>query len=329
MQGNQCVRCGLCMTGCPYSLIYSAAHTFDRLRASGAVTYHGGLMATGIEETADGVTVTAKELRTGAHHQFTGDRVLVACGAIGSTRLVLGSLQMFDRPVEVAESTQFLLPFFSARPTADPRDADNFTLNQFNMVVRLGDDRELSQLHFYTYNDAFPENLPGVLRSDRAEPIRRAALRRLTVALGYLPSWAAPTFRVTARKPGHDGELPDLEVAADEAHFARNPFLRKVLGRVTTSARALDLWPALPGLQMSAPGKSYHWGSTFAHSEQPDRNPASSDVLGRVGPWRRVHLVDASVFPTVPATTFTLTIMANAHRIADTVAEELTCRGPR
>jgi hypothetical protein len=286
-------------------------------------------LATGIEETPEGVTVTTREIRTGAHHQFSADRVLVACGAIGTTRLVLGSLEMFDRPVEVAESTQFMLPFFSARPTADPRDADNFTLNQFNMVVRLGDDRELSQLHFYTYNDAFPENLPGILRGDRAEPIRRAALRRLTVALGYLPSWAAPTFRVTARKPGQYDELPDLDVAADAPHFASNQFLRQVLRRVTGSARALDLWPALPVLQMSAPGKSYHWGSTFAHSARPDRGPTSSDALGRVGPWRRVHLVDASVFPTVPATTFTLTIMANAHRIADAVAEELTCSGPR
>jgi choline dehydrogenase-like flavoprotein len=32
--------------------------------------------------------------------------------------------------------------------------------------------------------------------------------------------------------------------------------------------------------------------------------------------WDHIHLVDASVFPDVPATTFTLTIMANAHRIA-------------
>jgi choline dehydrogenase-like flavoprotein len=32
-----------------------------------------------------------------------------------------------------------------------------------------------------------------------------------------------------------------------------------------------------------------------------------------------VHLVDASVFPAVAATTFTLTIMANAHRIATEV----------
>lgn len=329
MQANQCVRCGLCMTGCPYSLIYSAAHTLDRLRASGEVRYHGGLLATRIDEGPDGVTVTATELRTGTHHEFNADRVLVACGAIGSTRLVLGSLEMFDRPIEVAESTQFMLPFVSARPTADPRGTKNFTLNQFNMVVRLGDDRELSQLHFYTYNDAFPENLPGALRGDRAEPIRRAALRRLTVALGYLPSWAAPTFRVTARKPGHDGELPALDVTADDPHFTRNPFLRQVLRRVTGSARALDLWPALPVLQMSAPGKSYHWGATFPHSQRPDRGATSSDVLGRVGTWRRVHLVDAAVFPTVPATTFTLTIMANAHRIADAVAEELACHPPR
>jgi choline dehydrogenase-like flavoprotein len=29
----------------------------------------------------------------------------------------------------------------------------------------------------------------------------------------------------------------------------------------------------------------------------------------------RVHVVDASVLPSVPATTITYTIMANAHRI--------------
>ena len=37
--------------------------------------------------------------------------------------------------------------------------------------------------------------------------------------------------------------------------------------------------------------------------------------------WNRIHLVDGAVFPSVPATTFTLTVMANAHRIA---SESLT-----
>jgi choline dehydrogenase-like flavoprotein len=43
--------------------------------------------------------------------------------------------------------------------------------------------------------------------------------------------------------------------------------------------------------------------------------------LGRLAAWDNIHLVDASVFPSVPATTFTLTVMANAHRIASRVLE--------
>jgi choline dehydrogenase-like flavoprotein len=44
-------------------------------------------------------------------------------------------------------------------------------------------------------------------------------------------------------------------------------------------------------------------------------------VLGRPAGWRRIHLVDASVFPTIPATTITYTAMANAHRIAAAAAD--------
>ena len=38
--------------------------------------------------------------------------------------------------------------------------------------------------------------------------------------------------------------------------------------------------------------------------------------------FKAIHLIDASVFPTVAATTFTLTVMANAHRIATRLAQE-------
>ena len=44
-QSQSCVRCGLCMTGCPYSLIYSATQTFDRLRREQRIRYHEGLIA--------------------------------------------------------------------------------------------------------------------------------------------------------------------------------------------------------------------------------------------------------------------------------------------
>ena len=66
---------------------------------------------------------------------------------------------------------------------------------------------------------------------------------------------------------------------------------------------------------VAATGKSYHWGGSFPLSNSTESR-FSTDRIGRLQQWRRVHLVDASVLPSLAATTFTLTMMANAHRIS-------------
>ncbi|MDQ1727738.1 MAG: hypothetical protein QOK14_1783 [Frankiaceae bacterium] len=318
-----CVRCGLCMTGCPYLLIYSASQTMDELRANGQITYHGGLLAVAVEEADGRATVIAREIRTGRCQRFTADRVFLACGAVGTARLAMSSLRLFDTPAVVHESRQFALPFFSRATRADPRHAADFTLNQFNMVISLDSvGRDLSQLHFYTYNSAFSDALPAFLKGNWAHGIRGQLLRRVSVAIGYLPSWASPTFTMQVHPPRAPWELPSLTIAPECHRFVQNPMLRTVLARVACSARWLDLWPGLAMLTVSATGKSYHWGGVFPHAHKP-AGRFGSDLFGRIAPWSRVHLVDASVFPSVPATTFTLTVMANAHRIADSALCEL------
>lgn len=47
--------------------------------------------------------------------------------------------------------------------------------------------------------------------------------------------------------------------------------------------------------------------------ENPGRN--ETDIFGRLADTKRIHAVDASVLPTIPATTITFTVMANAYRI--------------
>jgi len=91
--------------------------------------------------------------------------------------------------------------------------------------------------------------------------------------------------------------------------------LHAVLLRLIQSARILDLYPVIPMVRLSAAGKSYHWGGSFPHTTDKP-TIFSSDSLGRVGSWKRIHLADAAVFPAVPAMTYGLTVMANAHRIA-------------
>jgi ferredoxin len=321
MDANACVRCGLCMTGCPYSLIYSASHTLDALRGQGAIEYRSGLLAHHVAETATGVVVAVKDIQTGRTSQVQGDRVALACGALGTTRLVLGSLGLFDQHSTVLESAQFMVPFFSRRAVADPTPLHDFTLNQFNMAMQFdGSSADLAFLHFYTYNPSFTEALPGVLKRTRTATARRELLRRLSVALGYVPSWASPTFSVTARATGR-GDLPEMKIDGRAPSAFSVPMLRTVMVRLLAAAPHLDLWPIIPMVRLSAGAKSYHWGGTFPHTVN-HAGDGSSDTLGRVGPWRRVHLVDASVFPTVPATTFTATIMANAHRITRAALRE-------
>ena len=95
--------------------------------------------------------------------------------------------------------------------------------------------------------------------------------------------------------------------------------LGSALRRLGRAAPALDLWPLLSHVTFSGAGKSYHFGSTFPH-RRPGA-PGGTDRWGRLAAWDRVHLVDGSVLPTIASTTFTLTVMANASRIATEVLD--------
>ena len=314
-RSDGCTRCGLCMTGCPHELIYSSSQTFDRLRTEKRISYRPDLLAVHLDEIDGDPHVLARSTRTGQLERITADRIFVACGGIGTTRLVLGSLGAFDRAVYLQESVQFVMPTVSMRPVPDPRLARNFTLNQFNLLYDdTGEGVDLCLVHFYEYNPAFLASLPGAIRRPNAEPALAALLRRISVGLGYLPGWGSPRVKIVARRAsGGKDQLPILEIDREPSD-GWPPMLQRLVRSMLKVAPALDIWPAVPMISVSAAAKSYHFGATFPHGRV--RTATTTDRMGRLAAWDHIHLVDASVFPNVPATTFTLTIMANAHRIA-------------
>lgn len=318
MSPSSCVRCGLCMTGCPYGLIYSASHSMDRLRARGAVRYLPHMLALRIEEDRGRPRLKVRDLRSNRILVLESERIFVACGALGTTRLVASSLGLFGRTLQAQESAQFTVPVLSLRGTSDPRRGPRFTLNQFNMVMHCGDNqRDLVQMHFYTHNDAVTEALPGLLRVHRLEVPRREVLKRLTVGIGYLPSWASPALAIRFEEAG-DQALAGMVLTRERFDWRMSSMLRRVKQQMRSVASDLDLWPLFRLAIYAAGGKTYHFGGTFPYGIGPQE--LQTDEVGRLAPFANVHLVDASVFPSVPATTFTFTIMANAHRVASHVS---------
>jgi len=85
---------------------------------------------------------------------------------------------------------------------------------------------------------------------------------------------------------------------------------RRMLSR---NLRKLGLFALNFAGRTGAPGSSFHVGGSLPMRDTP--RGAQSDVLGRFAGQERIHIVDASVMPSIPASTITFTVMANAHRI--------------
>jgi choline dehydrogenase-like flavoprotein len=170
-------------------------------------------------------------------------------------------------------------------------------------------------LQLYGYNDimlaAIAARVP--IATQRLERILRPLLGRLIVVQGYLHSDDSPGLELE-----RDGSGVRL-LGEDGAPAAAR--VRRVIRRLTASGALLGMVP-LPGLaQVGLPGKGNHLGGSLPMRREPGQ--LETDRLGRPGGSGRVHVVDASVFPSFPATTVTLSVMANAHRIATAALAEM------
>jgi choline dehydrogenase-like flavoprotein len=152
MDANSCIECGLCLTGCPYGLIYSSSHTFNRMIDDGDITYNAGVLVDRVGEDERGCWASGRDLASGERRSFRADRLFVACGGIGSTKLLLNSARPEVASLELAESVQIVLPFLSVRSHRDPRTFTTFTLNQFNVLVEYGrPGLDLAQFHLLQF----------------------------------------------------------------------------------------------------------------------------------------------------------------------------------
>ncbi len=310
---HRCRHSGMCLYGCPYRSIYNAAHTLDELVRGGRVEYRGGVYVDRLSEVGGAVTIDFHERghpsRTG---RLTASRVFVACGCISSTRLMLESIGG-ARAARLRDSHYFVIPMVTARAAPVSVATQGNTLAQ--LYVEL-DDAQISEhaahLQIYGYNDtmlsALAKRLPG--GTARLERVLRPLLGRMVVVQGFLHSADSPGLTITC-------DTDRVRVRGDDATGGARR-VRRLVRRLAVNGRLLGMVPAPGLLHVGRPGKSNHLGGSLPMRREPGE--LETDTLGRIAKWSRVHVVDASVFPSVPATTVTFTVMANAHRIATAAA---------
>jgi choline dehydrogenase-like flavoprotein len=312
---RRCRYSGMCLYGCPYGSIYNAAHTLEALIRAGKVDYRGGIYVDRLTEAGGSVVLDFHERRHPAKTgQLTASRVFVACGAISSTRLVLESVGGAQLIRRLQDSQYFVVPMVTHRAVPVSVARQGNTLSQ--VFVELEDARiseHTVHLQIYGYNDimlsALAKRLP--LGANRLERVLRPLLGRLVLIQGFLHSADSPGLTITCDAGG-------VRVVGDDTSDG-DARARRLVRRLAAHGRLLGMVP-LPGLLHSGrPGKSNHLGGTLPMRREPGE--LETDTLGRIPSWGRVHVVDASILPSVPATTVTISVMANAHRIATAAAK--------
>jgi hypothetical protein len=119
------------------------------------------------------------------------------------------------------------------------------------------------------------------LRTPIGRVLGNALLKHVTVGLGYLPSWWSPGFDVSIEKPDVEGRLASVNISASaNGNELAKSKLREVNTKLLKVAPYLGLVPVLPMVSLSPPGKSYHFGGSFAHATDPVSG-RESDLLGR------------------------------------------------
>lgn len=308
---KRCRFCGHCSSGCVYDSIYTAEHDIDRWVREGRIDYRSGVTVFEVLEQAGSVRL---RYRVGDEVQsLEGDRLFLAAGAVNSARILLNS-SIAGIDSVIIRRTGYSVQVYSSLRGIDVEWPNVNTQTSHFLTFR---DSRLSPFWAHAQigqpNELILRRLGMTHAGGGARNVlaKRAASRLVSVALN-LHSSLGPTYEV--RIQPNSERLPSpatRQTWSEESRRSINLHVRALRRLLKpTGFFAVPL-----ARQNSAAALTYHFGASFPMQANP-RNPLDTDVLGRPFGWQRVHVVDTSVLPAIPATTVGLLTMANAHRIA-------------
>jgi choline dehydrogenase-like flavoprotein len=315
-----CRYTGLCLSGCPYLAIWNAAAALDRLCTRPNFTYRSGVLVQRVEPLPDGVVRVHTNTREGLRaDEIIGRRVLLAGGPLSTTRIVIDSLRLYDRPLTLQFQPYFLLPMLAYDNAGDVESERIHTLAQIFVEVR---DQRVSphpvHLQVYTFNEFMRAraNRVAALFGPFSGFVRGPLLGRLLAIQGYLHSSEAPSIIVTAKPDPARGRARLALTAQRDARVRR--VIKQVVRKLRIHRRSIGAVPLSSMITIGRPGDGNHVGGVFPIRRYPSE--LETDLTGQLSRLPGVHLVDSTTLPSLAATTFTYTTMAHAHRIADSVA---------
>ncbi len=309
-----CKYCGYCMSGCVKGAIYKASDDIDRYIADGKADYIGNSVVQTVRQSGDVVTVSFRNGK--GLQEINFDRVFVGAGAVNSTRIMLESRRLYDHPVRLKSRAGFVMPLLRLKrsplewPDANTQPgifleykAEGLSDRWIHTQLSTPNELVLQKLNLQHGH----KGVTGFIKKKLAE--------HLMVAFCNLHSDHASDYILTLKK-GDEGHPGVLECGREEDGGYNRFSIRKAARKLFGIGIRIGCIAVLTSIKNNS--GSYHVGCTMPMRSNPESD-METDSMGRIKGWDRVHVIDSSVFPSLPGTTIGLLAMANAMRIATRV----------
>jgi len=303
--------------------VYRPWYTVETMRKSENFTYARPWLVENFREkpSAGIVEVAARDPRTGSTGTFTGRRLVLAAGAMGTARIVLRSLGLYDTSVPIVCNPHIYIPCVNASMLGKPASPLRHSLTQVGIIYDpepKGPHLVYSEIHVYGSLLLFKLVKESFLPVPQAARIMRDLMSSFAILVIEHDDDPSPEKFCVLRRGG-TGEPDVLHVSyhQDEESARRQ---RRAEKRLTAQMRRLGCWPV--GRIDPGHGASIHYGGTFPMSAQ--ESPLSVTPTCRLREARGVYLADGSVLPRLPAKPLTFTLMANADRVGRAILDDLS-----
>jgi choline dehydrogenase-like flavoprotein len=297
----------------PQRAVYRPWMTVDALSRREGFRYEGGRVVTAFREQPDHVAVETMRLEGGEHEAFRARRLVLGTGTLGTARIVLRSFAS-DGKLPLLTNGYCIAPCIHLAMLGRVLERERTSLGQLEMFLDPGrGGLDVRMVSLYTYRSLLLfkliKEVPLALADGRA--VMHALSSAIVLATINHPDHVAPgkSVRRVAAAESPTGDALAVDFAPTPTELADNDRAER---RVLAALARLGCFALKRQIMPS--GSTVHYAGTLPFAS--DERPFSLGRDGRLAGTRRVHVADGSGFRYLPANGPTLTLMANAHLVA-------------
>ena len=294
---------------------YRAWMTIEEIKQHHGFTYINNNLVLKFKEEKGNVIVESLNTITQKTEYYTCNKLILACGPLGSARIVLRSFPEKIKRLPLLSSPYAYIPCIFTPMMGKPLDRFKSSMAQLSLFYDInGANEDIVYTGLFTYKSLM------LYKLIKEAPIDFADGR---IIMQYLQSMfiIAGVFHPDELSENKYLELHKSDTAATGdklfAHYRLSDQEKKKVKQneraVKSALRKLGCYPAMrldPGH-----GSSIHYAGTLPFSDNKEEYGRTAKD-GKLNGTENVFIADGSSFRYLPGKGITLTIMAHAHNVA-------------